>query len=504
MATMKALLFATAMVTSVDALAQGAAQAPPVDPYPGATMLPPGSIATIAQPPAINSRIGPGSTPRGVAFPAAGQLMQGTKYRATQSAAATTSPACSRGWVQVFALEPGQNVVPNNRDVWICRGDGALTYATVSTPDASAAQVPAPAPSPAPGRAPAGGSSADTNAPSTPVAIVVGVAGANSANLNWNPATDTGSSGLAGYRIERCTGQNCRDFREIATAARPPYADGGLTSGTTYSYRIRAFDNAGNRGEYTSVALVTMPPPAGALPDLAISELKAPGSGVAGTQINVSAVAVNKGATATGAYRLAFYFSNDQSATTFSGTYCEMAPLAPGASWPCSGTVAAPASLPAGTYWLVAFADDLGHVAEKDENNNTGAVRIVLSAAVTPQAGTVPSPPSSISTLPAPAGLAVAATGNGAIRMSWNIAGGNAQPAGYKIERCAGSRCANFSQVGTSTGNSHTDAGLSPGTSYSYRIRGFDNAGNSTNYSNVASAVTSPAAPGLFDRSNSQ
>ena len=40
-----------------------------VDTYPGATMFPPGTIATITQPPGLNSRIGPGATPRGIAFP---------------------------------------------------------------------------------------------------------------------------------------------------------------------------------------------------------------------------------------------------------------------------------------------------------------------------------------------------------------------------------------------------------------------------------------------------
>lgn len=101
---------------------------------------------------------------------------------------------------------------------------------------------------------------------------------------------------------------------------------------TTYLYRIRAYDSAGNHSDYTNVSFATTQPPIAALPDLAIAELKVPATGVIGGQINVSAVAVNKGASATGAYRLAFYFSNDQSATTFSGTYCEMAPLAPGAT----------------------------------------------------------------------------------------------------------------------------------------------------------------------------
>ena len=476
---MKRLMVAQVALAALAPLIALAQMASVADPYPGATMLPPGSIAAIAQPPGINSRIGPGATPGGVAFPVAGQLMQGMKFRATQSAPATGNPACSRGWVQVFALEMGQPVVGNDRDVWICRGDGAMTYATVSSP----------ASLPITGQQ-------DTIAPTTPVAIVVSPSGPNTVNLNWNPATDSAGSGLAGYKIERCAGQNCRDFREIASPAMPPYADNGLSPGTTYLYRIRAYDKAGNLGGYTGVALATTQPPAAALPDLVITELKAPASGVIGGNVNVSAIATNKGATATGPYRLAFYFSNDQSATTFSGTYCEMAPLAAGGTWPCSGTVALPSTLAAGNYWLVAFADDLGHVAEKDKSNNTGAMRIALTAAA---AEPVPAPG-----VADPSALTASLGGSAAIRLGWTApATGGSAVSGYKIERCGGSGCGNFVQIATSTLTSHTDSGLAAGTSYTYRVRAYDSAGNSSNYSNAASASTTPAAV-YGDRINSQ
>ena len=477
------LMAAQAALAPLIALAQ---MAPVADSYPGATMLPPGSVATIAQPPGINSRIGPGATPRGIAYAVAGQLLQGMKFRATQSAPATGNPACSRGWVQVFALETGQPVVGNDRAVWICRGDGAMTYATVSSSASSPASLPITG-------------QQDTIAPTTPVAIVVSPSGASTVNLNWNPATDSGGSGLAGYKIERCAGPSCGDFREIASPAMPPYADNGLNPGTTYLYRIRAYDNAGNLGGYTGVALATTQPPAAALPDLVITELKAPASGVIGGNVNVSAIATNKGATATGPYRLAFYFSNDQSATTFSGTYCEMAPLAAGGTWPCNGTVALPSTLAAGNYWLVAFADDLGHVAEKDKSNNTGAVRIALTAAAEPAPAPPPAP-----VVANPSALTASLGGPAAMRLGWTApATGGSALSGYKIERCAGSGCADFVQIATSTSASHTDSGLVAGTNYTYRVRAYDSAGNSSNYSNTASASTTPVAV-YGDRSNSQ
>src|SRR6202011_4670470 len=57
-----------------------------------------------------------------------------------------------------------------------------------------------------------------------------------------------------------------------------------------------------------------------------------------------------------------------------------------------------------------------------------------------------------------------------------------------------------FAQIGTLVGTTYNDTGLSPATSYSYRVRATDAAGNLSPYSNVASTSTPtdtqpPAAP---------
>ena len=476
--------------------AQAAATDPVVDPYPGATMLPPGTLATIAQPPGLNSRIGPGATPRGVAFPVAGQLLQGTRWRATQSAPGTKAPTCSRGWVQLFSLETGQDVVPGNRDVWICRGDGAATYAALTMePGAATNALPAPAPAPAPGLAPGptptppaatGAASSRPSVPMTPPnppgSIIAGATGADSVTLNWNPAADASRSGIAGYRIERCTGANCTDFREIGTTPRPPFADARLAPQTTYAYRIRAYDVTGNNSAYAATAQATTQPPLQSLPDLAIADLKVPATGTIGAAFEAIATVTNRGVTASAAYRLAFYFTDDR-VTTFSGTYCDMPALPPGASGPCRGTVAIPVSLSPGSYWIVAFADDLNSVPEKDKTNNSAGIRIMLAAA----------PVAATPTLPVPSGLAVSMSGASSIQLAWTAPPrGQVAPDGYKIERCIGSGCATFTQLATSTTSAHVDTGLVAGTTYVYRIRAFDNKGNSSNYSNSVTAVMRP------------
>src|SRR6185369_6833411 len=56
---------------------------------------------------------------------------------------------------------------------------------------------------------------------------------------------------------------------------------------------------------------------------------------------------------------------------------------------------------------------------------------------------------------------------------------------------CSGVSCTNFAQVGTSVNASFSNTGLTASTSYGYRVRATDAAGNLSNYSNTASATTS-------------
>jgi uncharacterized repeat protein (TIGR03806 family) len=75
-------------------------------------------------------------------------------------------------------------------------------------------------------------------------------------DLRWNASTDTGGSGLAGYRV-------LRGGTQIATVNAPTttYADTAVAGGTQYSYTVRAFDAASpaNVSADSSAATVTTP-----------------------------------------------------------------------------------------------------------------------------------------------------------------------------------------------------------------------------------------------------
>jgi hypothetical protein len=95
----------------------------------------------------------------------------------------------------------------------------------------------------------------------------------------------------------------------------------------------------------------------------------------------------------------------------------------------------------------------------------------------------------------APANLAATSTSSSQISLSWTASTDNVGVTGYKVERCQGAGCATFAQIATPAGITFNDTGLTASTSYSYRVRATDAAGNLSTYSNTSSATTSTAPP---------
>lgn len=107
--------------------------------------------------------------------------------------------------------------------------------------------------------------------PAAPTGLAATAASSSQVGLTWTDASDNES----GFRIERCSGNGCSNFAEIATvsAGVAAYTDSGLTGSTSYSYRVRAY-NAGGTSAYSNTATATTltPPPA---PPAAPTALKA-------------------------------------------------------------------------------------------------------------------------------------------------------------------------------------------------------------------------------------
>ena len=100
----------------------------------------------------------------------------------------------------------------------------------------------------------------DTIPPSDVTGLTATAVSSSQIDLAWPAATDSGGSGLAGYRVERCQGAGCSTFVQIATPVTNSYPDPGLTAGTSYSYRVKAVDGAGNPSlNYSNTASATPP-----------------------------------------------------------------------------------------------------------------------------------------------------------------------------------------------------------------------------------------------------
>ena len=101
----------------------------------------------------------------------------------------------------------------------------------------------------------AASSGGDTTPPTAPSNLLATANGTGGINLSWTASTD--NVGVTYYFIERCQGSGCSSFAQVATSATTTFSDTGLLSSTSYSYRIRATDAAGNLSGYSNVSTAT-------------------------------------------------------------------------------------------------------------------------------------------------------------------------------------------------------------------------------------------------------
>jgi chitodextrinase len=110
--------------------------------------------------------------------------------------------------------------------------------------------------------------------------------------------------------------------------------------------------------------------------------------------------------------------------------------------------------------------------------------------------GSYTSTPPPVTTPPsAPTNLIVTVVSSSQINLSWTASTDNVAVSGYKVERCQGAACSNFTQIATPATTTYSDTGLVGSTSYSYRVRATDASGNLSSYSSAGTATTAPPLP---------
>jgi predicted phage tail protein len=91
----------------------------------------------------------------------------------------------------------------------------------------------------------------DTTAPTAPGGLKA-TGGKGKVSLTWTASTDSGGSGLAGYRVFRATSSN-GSYSQIAAVATPGYNDSAVVARSTYYYYVVAYDGAGNTSARSAI-----------------------------------------------------------------------------------------------------------------------------------------------------------------------------------------------------------------------------------------------------------
>jgi hypothetical protein len=126
------------------------------------------------------------------------------------------------------------------------------------------------------------------------------------------------------------------------------------------------------------------------------------------------------------------------------------------------------------------------HVRATDAAGNLSGWSNVVGATTQAPDTTPPSTPTNLS---------ATATSSSIVNLTWTASTDNVAVTGYRVERCSGSGCTNFTQIATPTTTSYSDTSLSPSTLYRYQIRATDGANNTSSYSTIAQATTPEAPP---------
>jgi hypothetical protein len=88
----------------------------------------------------------------------------------------------------------------------------------------------------------------DTTAPAVPAKPVAGAVTSSTVALTWPAATD--NVGVTGYRV-------FRNGTAVATTPVPSFTDSGLSPSTAYTYKVSAYDAAGNESARSTGRAVT-------------------------------------------------------------------------------------------------------------------------------------------------------------------------------------------------------------------------------------------------------
>ncbi len=310
--------------------------------------------------------------------------------------------------------------------------------------------------------------------PGAPTGLTVLEASEGKADATWTAPLNNGGSPITGYRIERATGTD-GDFMELIFSSSgfgifgtTFLGESGLRAATTYRYRVFAINNDGESSP-SDIASITTGKRA---PD--------PPSNLTATSTRPDEITLN------------WMPPADDGGTPIMGYHIKRVTLP--SSQPTTTLVANAGvvtsytdTVSAGTnYGYEVFAISTLRTRETLampsvvplQSLSSGRVDVMTSPAIAPDA---------------PTGLMGAAQGQSQIDLTWtaSLRNGGAPITGYRIERSSQTSFAALVVAGSTTlgVTEFMDTGLDPGSTYHYRIKAVNSAGNSAP-SNTFSGTT--------------
>ncbi|NLI92399.1 MAG: hypothetical protein GX434_09430, partial [Peptococcaceae bacterium] len=249
-------------------------------------------------------------------------------------------------------------------------------------------------------------------------------------------------SGASYYILSRSTSYS-GSYSIINTTTSTGYTDSGLSSGTTYYYKVEAINSSGSYIYYSSIASATAS-------SSSSSDLTATATG--SSQIYLTWPAVSG----------ASYYILSRS-TSYSGTYT---------------TVTTTSS---NTYADTGLSTGITYYYKVQAVNSSGSTIYYSSVAYATTSSS------------SSGDLIATATGSSQIYLSWNVI---SQTSYYILSR-ATSYSGTYSTVTTTSSTGYTDTGLSSGTTYYYKVQAVNSSGSTIYTTSIASAVTSSSSTSL-------
>lgn len=382
----------------------------------------------------------------------------------------------------------------------------------------------------------------DDMSPTTPTAVTAAAPNAASVNLSWSPSTDfpnPGGVGVQGYKIYR----NNATTATYTVTNGTSFIDSNVTSNTTYTYTITAYDMLGNESAPSNaVSAKTQPATANCagnptVPANLTSSSDSPTSitlswtaSTAAENCTLSGYRVFRGSTQIGTangttyidtrlqantsynYTVQAYDTDGHSsaisaartAVTQADTTAPSAPATVMASAPSPGQVtltwgASTDDVEVVGYRIYRDGTRIGNVgstirtysdttvaANSDYGYTVSAIDAAGNESTRASASPSPihTPSTSDSEAPTtPQDLRSITIASNSVVLAWNPSTDNTAVAGYHVYRFG-------VRVGDATGTTFTDTNLESGTNYTYTVRAYDAAGNVSSASNEVSVLT--------------